>query len=289
MNWRDLERSFHRALVLSLSRKKLFVALPALVLCGILWVFCKAASFGAGDWVAMSFAFLPILLSSGVLLALGTLLVRMHHHEAKRIQLDFKKLFASSMDLIVGMSYLSILPTLAYLFLWMLLGVFFLLKEIPGMGSFFSVVFSFGPFLLIFGSLALCLCNLGLLFFAAPAAALGSQKKEPLAKRIWSLLSGKMLSATLLFFIALLPSLIVGALLCTAAFLTDVNFLVGTRSLSVGIEWFFIMLPFSAILTPTVVFFFNFAAESYQLLQGIAVSRAIYGQRPQESSDRANV
>jgi hypothetical protein len=285
MQWNDLEKAFNRAILLSASRKKLALTLPVLVLCGILSVFCKAVSFGSGEWVSMSLAFFPILFSSGLLLALGVLVIRMHHHEAKHLTLDFRKLIGGSIDLIVGISYLSALPILAYLFLWTLLGVFFLLKEVPVLGDFFSVVFSFGPFLLIFGSLLLCLFNLGLLFFVAPAAALQPLKNIPLAKRVWNVLNRKLFTALILLFVALVPIGCVAGLLSLAAFLTDVSFLVGERSLSVALEWFFIMLPFCAILTPAVVFFFNFAAESYQLLQGIASpADVIYGEKSREPS-----
>jgi hypothetical protein len=269
MTWSDVERAFNRAVFLSFSRKKLALAFPVLVLCGILIVFCRAIAFDASEWIAMSFIFLPILLSSGLLLALGVLLVRIHHHEAKQLSLGFRKLIAASMDLVIGTSYLSIPPILVYLFLWIMMGIFFLLKSIPGVGDFFSVILSFGPFLLLFSSMILCLFNFGLLFFVTPAAALQSLKHVPLAKRVFEAFKKRLFSSLALFFIALVPIALLGALLVFAAELTHTNFSLGERSLSVALEWFFIMLPFCAILTPAVIFFFNFAAESYQLLQGI--------------------
>lgn len=237
---------------------------PVLVLCGILIVFCRAVAFEASPWIAMSLAFLPILLSSGILLALGVLLIRIHLHEVKSLHLSFRRLIAGSIDLIMGTSYLSIPPILAYLFLWMALGLFYLLGEIPGIGDFFSVVFSFGPFLLIFGSLLLCLFNLALLFFVAPAAAYQPLKRTSLAKRVVALFQGRLLSSIALFLLALVPIALVSGLLSLSALLTSIE---PEKSLSVAVEWFFIMVPFSALLTPAVIFFFNFAAESYQLLQ----------------------
>ncbi len=241
----------------------MMLTFPVLILCGILAVFCRAIAYGASDWIAMSLAFLPILLSSGVLLALGVILVRIHIHEVKKLHLGFRRLITGSLDLIMGTSYLAIPPILAYLFLWMALGLFFLLREIPGIGDFFSVVLSFGPFLLVFGSLLLCLFNLGLLFFVAPAAAFQPSKRTSLAKRVLALFQGRILSSIALFLLALAPILLVVGLLTLSAFLTHAA---PEKPLTIALAWFFIMIPFAAVLTPAVIFFFNFAAESYQLL-----------------------
>lgn len=263
MNWTDVEKSFSRAVLFSFSKRKMLLTFPALVLCGILIVFCKAVSHGASDWVSMSLAFLPILLSSGVLLALGVLLIRIHMHEVKSLHLGFRRLIAGSIELIMGTSYLSVPPVLAYLFLWVALGLFFLLGEIPGIGDFFSVVFAFAPFLLIFSSILLCLLNLALLFFIAPLAAFQQFRKVSTAKRVLTLFQGQILSSVALFLLALAPIAFVAALLTLSASLTSVSL---EKPLSIALEWFFIMIPFAAILTPAVIFFFNFAAESYQLL-----------------------
>src|SRR5690348_522423 len=150
MNWIDLEKSFHRAFVLAASKKKLVATFPALAVCGLLFVFCQTIALHATEWIAMSLKFVPIFLSSGVLLCAGVLVIRLHHHEAKHLVIDFKEIFYSSLDLMIGLSYVMLFPLFAYLLLWIVLGLFFLLKEIPGIGPLFSVMFSFAPFLLIF-------------------------------------------------------------------------------------------------------------------------------------------
>lgn len=242
------------------------LAFPVLILCGILTVFCRAVAYDASPWIVMSLTFLPILLSSGILLALGVLLIRIHIHEVKGLRLSFRRLITGSLDLILGTSYLSIPPVLVYLLLWMVLGIFFLFGEIPGIGDFFSIIFAFGPFLLIFGSLLLCLLNLGLLFFVAPAAAFQPFKRISLTRRVLAAFQGRLLSSLALLLLALVPIALLAGLLSLSALLTNVH-LTFERSLSVAFEWFFIMIPFCALLTPAVIFFFNFAAESYQLLQ----------------------
>jgi hypothetical protein len=267
MTWNDLEKCFNRAIAHSFSRKKWLLAFNALVVCGILIVFCRAIAFDASDWVAMSLTFLPILLSSGVLLSLGVLIARMHSHQVKQIALPLRRLLAGSMDIILGTLYLSLPSVLIYLLLWIVLGIFYLLCGLPNIGDFFSIVLAFAPFLLIFCSLLLCTFNLGLLFFVAPAVAIQSAKRLGAAQRVALLLKGQIFTGMTLFLIAIVPLAIVVGLLSLAAILTNVSFFVAQQSLSVALEWFFVMIPFCAVLAPAVVFFFNFAAESYWLLQ----------------------
>ena len=264
MTWVDLEKCFTRSIAHTFSRKKLLFVFSALFLCGLLVVFFRAIAFETSDWVAMSLTFLPILLSSGVLLSLGVLLVRIHLHEVKQLTWSFRRLFSGSIQLIFGTLYLSVPPILIYLFLWVILGIFWLLCEIPGIGDFFRIVMAFAPFLIILCSLLLCLFNLALLFFVAPAVA--TESRSEITERLMLVLRGRLFTAFALFLVALIPIALVVGFLCLAAFLTNVNFLVATHSISVALQWFFIMIPFCALLTPAVLLFFNFSAECYWLL-----------------------
>ncbi len=267
MLWADLEKAFARALRLSFSPSKAMLTFPALVLCGLIFVFCRALALHRGEWASMTFGFLPFLLSSGVWLALGVLLVRLHDHESRQTPLSIRDLIQCSADLLIGTVYFSLVPLLISLCFWVSLGLFFLLQTIPFAGNLLSILFSFGPFLLIFFVLLLCCVNVAILFFATPLIALPSVQKTSLLKRLASLLKNRLLSACFLFSTALFPLLLTGGLLCTAAALTRLSFLIETQVFGFAIEWFLIMLPCSAIATPAVIFFFNFATESYRLLQ----------------------
>lgn len=267
MTWTELEKCFNRAFYLSFSRKRLILTFPPLLLCGVLVVFCRALSHDATPWLKLCLGFLPIFLSSGVLLGLGVVLARIYSAKPEHSALSLRRLMSSSIDLMIGISYIAVPSLLIYLVFWIFLGVFFLLKEIPGIGEFFSVVFSFGPFILIFGSLILCLINLGLLFFVAPAATLLSMRRGSLAKRVFDSLKKRVFSAIVLLIIGMIPLLFVSWLLYFSALLTNTSFFLSEDSLSVAMEWFFVMIPFAALMTPSVVFFFNFSTESYALLQ----------------------
>lgn len=267
MTFQEIEFIFNRAIRFSFSKKKLLFMFPILVVCGLVLVFCRALAVNAGQWVVLSLTFLPVFLSSGLLLAAGVVLARVYHHEVKMVPLSFMKILRQSWELLIGVSYLTFPLLLAYLLLWMIMGVFYFLKEIPALGDVLSVILAFGPFLLVLGSLVLSFFNLFLLFFATPHIALNSRLKLKLAEEVYSRFKENLFSNLALFLLGLIPLLLGVGVLSLAAFLTGVNFFVKAETLAIALQWFFIMIPFCAMLTPGILFFFNFAVESYALMQ----------------------
>ena len=267
MIFQEIEFIFNRALRFSFSKKKFLFMFPVLVICGLMLVFCRALAVNAGQWVVLSLTFLPIFLSSGLLLAAGVVLARIYHHEVKMIPLSFKKILSQSWELLIGVSYLTFPLLLAYLFLWMVMGVFYLLKEIPALGGVLGVILAFDPFLLVLGSLILSFFNLFLLFFATPHIALKSRLKLKLAEEVYFRFRENLFSKLALFLLGLIPLLLAVGVLSLAAFLTGVNFFVKAETLTIALQWFFVMIPFCGLLTPGILFFFNFAVESYAIMQ----------------------
>lgn len=267
MQWEEIEHIFNRSLRFSFSKKKFLFTFPILAICGLIAVICHACSLKMGAWVNLSLAFLPIFLSANGLLIAGIVLIRLYHHEVKGLPLDVRKTFIISKPLFFTIFQLSILMICAYLLLWMLLGIFYLFKAIPSIGDLIGAIFSFGPFLLVLGSLALGLLNLVLIFFATPIVALTSDSSPQV---IGSILKNMRHSPFLSFtvaFVGLLPLLLTVGMLSLAAVVTDMMYVDAQKVLSVILQWLFMMLPFAALLTPVVVFFFNFSAESFVLIQ----------------------
>lgn len=267
MTWHEIEHIFNRALRFSFSKRKLFLMFPVLLVCGLMTVFCRAVAIHAGQWVVLSLTFLPIFLSSGLLLAAGVVLARIYHHEVKMIPPSYKKIVSQSWELLVGVSYLTLPLLLSYLLLWILMGVFYLLKEVPALGETLGVILAFGPFLLVLGSLLLSLFNLFLLFFATPHIALQTGMKLKIAEEVFRRFTNNVFSNVLLFFIGIIPLFVMVGILCLAAFLTGVTFFIHTETLAIALQWFFIMIPFTALLAPGILFFFNFSVESYVHMQ----------------------
>lgn len=257
---------FNRALSLTFSAKKLLLVFCCLALSGLLVIFFRGIAWHAGQWVQLSLTFLPVFLCAGILLSLGILLIRIYYHEVKKREISYKEIFKNSWELIIGASYFAIPIILTYLLLWMLLGFFVLLKEIPAVGDFFGAILAFAPFLVNLGTLILCLFSLALLFFVAPAIALNGINYATVFHVVIKRLEKDPFFNMLLILIALIPLLLVVMLLTMAAIITGSMCLTCHSLSQTIIRWFFVMLPFTAFLTPAVIFFFNFAAEAYALM-----------------------
>lgn len=267
MNLSDIQFIFNRSVAYTFTKKKLLFVSIVLLLCGLLVVFFRGLALDANSWMKMSLTFLPIFLCSGILLSMGIVLVRVYHDEVKKREVSFLNTLSKSWELIIGASYFSIPIILCYLLLWMLLGVFFLLRETPLVGEFFGVVLSFAPFLINIGSLLLCLLSISMLFFVAPVIGLRGMNRITVTKVLVNRLNKDLFSNMVLGLIATFPLIFFVVLLTLAAFLTGSVCFACEKPIYAILQWFFIMIPFTALLSPAFIFFFNFAAESHVLLQ----------------------
>ncbi|MBY0529327.1 MAG: hypothetical protein K2P51_03965 [Rhabdochlamydiaceae bacterium] len=267
MTWNELEHLFNRALQFTFSRKKLLFTAPVLILCGLVVVFCKSLARGSGNWIALSLTFLPIFICSALLITAGIVLTRVYHHEVKNLSFSFRRTFRESWDLMVQVAYLTLPLILGYFVLWTLLGVFYLLKEIPGIGDFLGVVLSFGPFLLLLGSFVLSLLSVTLLFFLTPAVALRSSAQFQVFETLLKRFRSSPFSNGVFFILGILPVIVVVAMMMLAALVTGKSYFMAEHSFASAVQLFFIMLPFSILLSPAVIFFFNFSAESHVWMQ----------------------
>lgn len=273
LTWQELEKIFNRSIRHSFSKEKLALVFPVLALCGLVTVICRALSRGSGQWVQMSLTFLPIFLCGGFILAAGLVVTRLYHHEVKGREIKVLRTIKRSSNLFWGISYLTVPLIFTYLILWMILGLFYLLRAIPAVGQFVSSILSFGPFLLVLGSFALSLLTLLTLFYLTPAAALKSELSPEFAGSVFRDLKKSPFLAFIMPFIALFPTLLTAGFLSLSAVVTQIMYVESGHGLSLFLKWLFMMVPFSVLLTPPIIFFFLFAAESYALMRKIPVER----------------
>lgn len=265
MSWELLEKFFDRALAFSFDRKKFLFTFPVLVLCGLLHVFCKALAFGAGEWLLLSLNFLPFFLSSGFLLATGVVLTKVYYNEVRRTPFSYKKIVSRSTQMLMNVCYLALPLVLTYLVLWVLMGVFYLLRELPGIGDMIGVVLAFGPFLLVLGAILLGLFNIVVLFFVTPEASLKTGVRFRLAEVVYLKLKKHVFTNFFMLILGSLPLVVCSSILYLAARITGGTFFPGAKPLSQMFQWIFMMIPFCGLLTPSVIFFFNFATECFLL------------------------
>lgn len=263
MTFNEIEKLFDRAFQHTFERKKWLLVSIILALCGVLVVFFRALAFNVGEWVLMSLTFLPIFVCGGVLLATGVILIRIYHDEIKKRPVSYRQVLNKSLEIVIGASYFFVPIILCYLLLWILLGVFFLLRQTPSAGEFIAVLFSFCPFLLNLGSLLLGVLSICLLFFVTPAVALKSHDPLTVSQFVVTRLKGELFTNTLLLFMATLPLVGLLTLLLAAVGMTGSVYVEVESALAIILQWFFIMIPFTIILSPMVIFFFNFAAEAH--------------------------
>ena len=263
MNLESLSAIFNRALFHTFGKKKLLLVFSILFFSGLLVVFFRGLALHAGNWVQLSLTFLPIFLCSGILLSASIFIIRAYYHELKHEDIGYQEILSRSWHTMIGASYFTIPVILSYLLLWVMLGIFVLLGEIPQAGGFFSVILSFAPFVINLATLLLCLISLGILFFVAPLIALKKAEGIAVIQSTIKRLEKDPFSNCLLLFIGLIPLIVVVSLLTLAATMTGTTCLDCQTPLQTTLKWFFIMIPFTAFLTPPVVFFFNFAAETH--------------------------
>lgn len=267
MQLSDTQLIFNRAFSLTFERSKWFFTFLVLAFSGLFVVFCRGLAANASPWVAMSLTFLPIFLCSGVLLSLGVVLIRAYHDEVKKRSVNFGKIFAESWEIMLGAAYFTVPIILLYLMLWMLLGIFLLLRSLPGIGEFFGVILAFAPFLLNLATLLLCALVVGILFFITPIVALKGLNRALISESLIKKFRTDLFSHLLLFFIGMLPLALYLGVLLLSVVLTGSTCSICDDSMQTVLQWFFIMIPFTAALAPAVIFFFNFSAETHVLMQ----------------------
>ena len=151
--------------------------------------------------------------------------------------------------------------------LWIVFGFLAVIKDIPHIGSFIGVFISVIAYLVILFFIVLVILNFLLLFFLTPSISLKPKLKIKDFIKILKSLRNHVFENSSLFLLTIFTFFVPTFFLCISAILTKNYFAIRLDSIYLGLESFFIMLPFSILITPFVIFFFNFAIESYNILQ----------------------
>lgn len=258
MTLTDLSASFNTSLAGAFAwRKSLFLFL-VLLFCGLLTTLCKGFAAVSGPWASLILTFFPLFVSTALLLGAQVVMMRAYRQPDARI----RHLFSTSWERLLCASYLALPLLLAYVIVWMFLGIFMLIRGVPYVGSVASLILAFVPFLLFVASLVLLVVTFLLFFVVVPlieAEGIVEMKRLPAA--LWEPIRRDVFTYLLGAVVSLVPLLIVWGILSAASGMTRQLVLGGASPFEHVVAQMFILIPFAALLTPAVTFFFNFAAE----------------------------
>jgi hypothetical protein len=263
---REVQWAFNRAAAHVFSKNKLFLVFSCLAIIGMIVLFFRAAAAETSKVAALGLLFVPFFLSLGLLFSLGILVCRLYHDEVKQRELSLKRIFIQSWDLMVAASYFSLPLFIGYLLLWFSLALFALMQALPLIGPLVSVFLSFAPFLINLALLLMILASTLALFFLTPLVAFRGIHREKIAYALMERLEKDLFMNSLLGLLAFLPLLFTLLFLGLAAWMTA-QFCLSCESVEAAfLSGLFILVPFAALLSPAVIFFFNFSCESHLLM-----------------------
>lgn len=267
MKFSELEHMLQSAAYHTMSKKKLIYSALVLLACSLFMIFGMSVSLFAGSWVSSGLYFVSFFLSLALVMALGVILIRYYHDEIKERDVTLKDLILNSWSTALGALSLFVPVVLGYLALWMAQGVFLVCASIPFLGQFVATIFSFVPFLLNLATLMLGMGVLYALFCLTPTLSLTNSFQQGQFSQVFrdALRMGFM---RMLLFIASVVPLAVSLVLLGASFSMTMGMLSEQQAiLDRVLQWFFIMVPFSALLAPAVIFFFNLATQTHVYIQ----------------------
>lgn len=268
MKLKDLAGMFNRSWEYAFSIRKFLFMFLTLVIVGLIFLFFQAIAPYSTPWLQFAFRFAPFFISAALLMVVGTLLIKTYIQEKEEgpslmTGAAFKSSFFSSSQPILMASYSALALLGAFLGFWILLGLFILLKSIPYLGVFFGVILAFVPFLLNLAILLLLVAVLGALFFFTPVLAIKTRiERNDLTGRLRSDLFTHIVTLATAF----IPVWIFWLFVRKAAQMTFEVYSTGDNQVVMVLQAFFMLIPFAAAMAFPLIYFFNFALESFQLL-----------------------
>lgn len=263
MKMDELGELFNRAWMHVFQWKKCAVAFAVLGLCAVLVVFFQGIAEHVSGSFGPSFLFLPMFLSGGLLFPLGVLLIRFYHDEMKHGAVDYWASTKQSFEHAMMTAVVALPFVVAYLALWILLGVVVLFQELPVIGPLLEVLFAFLPVLLNLSFLVLGLLLYVLLFFGTPLCALKKLEMKAAFQFLLNRFQRDPFVAISTFLLAQIPLFVSWFLLNMAAEMSHRGLPYGHSSAFAVVKGFVVSIPYAALLTPALIFFFNFAAECH--------------------------
>lgn len=267
ITFETLSFAFNRAFRHGFSKEKFLTAFLGLAASSLFFILFYSSSCEMGPWAKLGFHFIPFFLSFLFLFPVGVVLIRLYYNEIKGSAASFFTILSDSAAILAGTVYVILPLFLGFLALWIASGFFFLFQELPYIGPIVEIFLSPFRFVLHFSMLLLALSSFATLHFVAPLAALNGTFDYSLLRFLFNRFKNAFFENFCFFALSLLILALPFALLMLAFSMTDPLSSLCHHSFQSVLKYFFLSLPLSALLSPAVVVFFNFSAESQRLLK----------------------
>ncbi|MEZ5314836.1 MAG: hypothetical protein R3E91_01290 [Chlamydiales bacterium] len=260
MTLKEVVNIFNRSLAHIFVLKKILFFSIFLFISGSILLFSQNFITCSTAWFKLLIQYVPLYLAIGCTMIGGIFLIRIYDKELKEKDGQILKMVLKESDGVVQVLYLILNLLVIFLLFWLLIGIFLFLKAIPYLGPFFGIFLAFIPFLLNFGILLLFVVAFLSLFFLTPYLAKSEKfDRFSLQKR----LKKNGFLNFLLLGIGSFPFWITWLFAKQALLMTFDLYVHGATHMTMMLQGFFILVPFTLILTPTLIFLFHFSYESY--------------------------
>lgn len=260
MKLKDLSQMFNRAAGHVFAIKKTFFLFLALIVFGLIFLSLKGIATDTLNWWRLFLAAIPFFLLIAFLMATGVFLVKAYVLEREDKPFSVKETFSSSAKFMLKAAYFALPLFLAFIVLWVTMGIFILLKSIPYLGPFLGVILAFVPYVSSICILLLFFISLLFLFFLTPLLAFNETvDRNALIGR----LRADLFTHILLLGSAFFPVWIVWLFASRAITLTFAVYSINDSGVEMALQSLFMLIPFAAVMALPLTFFFNFATESY--------------------------
>jgi hypothetical protein len=252
-----LDETCIRAFRHSFKAEKIFLCYPILFVSSLVICFVLAMLHSASDWVIFGAISVPVYLTLGLLASLSVFIHRIYYHELRGDSINYKDIFAASINRMLNGVFLSLPLMVTHLLLWVLLGVFFFLQDVPYLGTLVAVLFSMLPYAFLVVILGLPIFTVFVLFYGSCYFAFDlTVELEPLKEKPLTIFRN--------FFIGLLPLALAILFFGSIYWFTMDLFKIEENILALTLQRIFLLIPFSLYLSPFILFFFHFGLESYR-------------------------
>lgn len=264
MTFFNISNMFNRSLKGAFNRKRNLLLLFVLFFCSVFFISYRAFSLQVGMWWQKSLFLTPFFFSIAFLFSISLLMITLYDAEQKGKKLSLKQAFLQEGYRMLLLFFLGLSLLFLYFVAWFFLGFFLLLQQIPFLGVFISMLFSFVPLFLNLFSFTLLLFAFFVLFFACPIIAIQKHlQREIVFLRVLNHVKRDVFVVLILALVALAPSGILLKVFALLGKLTIQEHFAQMSPLGRVVQEFFMTLPMLIVLTPFVHFFFNFSTEAY--------------------------